>query len=67
MFLVFTTKPRVDEAGEIGLTIGRTLENDLQLRDEKVSRRHAATEVQPGGQTLLRDLGPPNGTYVNGR
>jgi FHA domain-containing protein/DUF2993 family protein len=70
MLLIFTSKPREGEVVQIHLgrfTIGRTPDNDLHLRDGKVSRHHAVIEKQPGGETLLRDLGSRNGTYVNGQ
>jgi hypothetical protein len=47
-----------------GLSIGRGPENDLQLSDLLVSRRHAA--IVPSGEGyLVTDLGSGNGTFVN--
>ncbi|MCC7103823.1 MAG: DUF3662 domain-containing protein [Chloroflexi bacterium] len=48
-------KPRV--------TLGRALENDVVLTDERVSRFHAELLLE-NGNWLLRDLGSTNGTQV---
>ncbi len=41
---------------------------DIELEDEKVSRRHAEICVYgPEGCAVLRDLASTNRTYVNGR
>jgi pSer/pThr/pTyr-binding forkhead associated (FHA) protein len=46
-------------------TVGRSTNVDIVLRDEAVSRTHAAFRVD--GQTLVvEDLGSSNGTLVNG-
>jgi adenylate cyclase len=47
------------------ITLGRAAENNLVLKDPKVSRRHAVIHVRPDGQFLI-DLGSANGSYVNG-
>jgi pSer/pThr/pTyr-binding forkhead associated (FHA) protein len=47
------------------LTIGRDPSNQLQLLDNKVSRRHAQI-VDEGGSFVIEDLGSKNGTFVNG-
>ena len=48
------------------MTIGRTHENDLQIRSSHISRHHARLLI---GATavILEDLGSTNGCYVNGR
>ncbi|MCA9234385.1 MAG: SpoIIE family protein phosphatase [Planctomycetales bacterium] len=46
--------------------IGRSPECDVVLDVAAVSRRHASIELG-SGQTLLRDHGSRNGTYVNGQ
>ena len=48
------------------LRIGRDPTNDLQLRDTKSSRRHAAIERQ-GENFVVCDLGSRNGTWLNER
>ena len=61
--LVVTSGPaagqRLEITGEI--VIGR--EGDLDVKDEEVSRRHAA--IRPGAQGIeIEDLGSTNGTVV---
>ncbi len=48
------------------LRVGRMPENELQLKDTKVSRYHCLFAVSPGG-VVLSDLASLNGSYVNGR
>ncbi|MFW6093105.1 MAG: FHA domain-containing protein [Pseudomonadota bacterium] len=48
------------------LSIGRGDDNDLQLADGHVSRRHARLEVHHG-VAWVRDLNSANGTQVNGQ
>jgi hypothetical protein len=45
--------------------IGRGTEVDLRLRDRSVSRTHARI-VRQGSTFAVRDLGSPNGVFVNG-
>ena len=45
--------------------IGRGVEADVRLVEDKMSRRHCRLVVEDGG-TSLEDLGSSNGTYVNG-
>ena len=46
------------------LTIGRTNDNDIQLKVAYVSRRHAVIETE-GGTTRIIDWGSKNGIQVN--
>ncbi len=46
------------------LTIGRTVQNDIQLRAQYISRRHAVL-VTDGEGTRIVDWGSKNGVYVN--
>ena len=48
-----------------GLSIGRSVKNDIRLADERVSRHHCRLEVESSGVWVL-DLGSANGTIVNG-
>jgi S1-C subfamily serine protease len=49
------------------LVIGRADDCDLTVPDGKVSRHHAAVELQPDGRVALVDLGSSNGTFLDGR
>jgi pSer/pThr/pTyr-binding forkhead associated (FHA) protein len=48
------------------LTVGRDPANDVVLRDQTVSRRHARIDARGGGW-VVTDLGSTNGTAVGGR
>jgi chromosome segregation ATPase len=48
------------------LTIGRTAENDIQLKTAYISRRHAVV-VTEGDATRVIDWGSKNGVYVNSK
>jgi adenylate cyclase len=47
-----------------GMTIGRSSDNDVVLRDFSVSRRHAVVE-ETDGRLQVRDLDSTNGVKVN--
>lgn len=49
------------------LTIGRSLSNDLVIRDSNASRSHAEIRPDPSGRYRLFDLGSINGTWLNGK
>jgi hypothetical protein len=48
------------------LTIGRSVENDVILEEDDVSRKHAHIKLK-GGHYVLTDLNSANGTRVNGQ
>lgn len=50
--------------GEVKL--GRSLDADIRLEDEGVSRLHAQMNRDSDGHVSISDLGSTNGTYVNG-
>lgn len=50
---------------EVKITIGRSSENQIVVRDDRVSRRHAEISHSTGGWAV-RDLGSRNGTQVAG-
>ncbi len=52
--------------GTRAITIGRSPENVLILKDTKVSSRHAQIDMTKQG-AVLTDLGSKNGTFVSGQ
>ena len=46
------------------MIFGRGPDNDVDVDDDAVSRRHAVIMASPDGY-VLRDLDSANGTYVN--
>lgn len=48
------------------ITIGRGLDNNVVINDDKVSRIHCRIDLLSNGQYRIVDLGSKNGTYVNG-
>ncbi len=53
------------EIGAQGLTIGRDINNTLQLSSPKISRQHASILSTPEGCQVV-DLDSSNGTFLNG-
>ena len=49
------------------VTIGRSPDNDVIVKDDMVSRRHAVFEKDAEGSLRIRDLKSFNGTYLNER
>ncbi len=45
-------------------SIGRTPDNDLEVRDSLISRRHSSI-IRRGDRFVVYDLGSSNGTFVN--
>ena len=48
------------------ITVGRTRNHDVVLRDQSVSKFHASFQPQEDGTLRLRDMGSKNKTRVNG-
>jgi hypothetical protein len=47
------------------VVLGRAPENDIQMKDKSVSRRHLRIERR-GGQYFIMDLRSKNGTFIDG-
>lgn len=47
-------------------TIGRSVDNVLEVPDPNMSRRHCVVEVREAGEVILTDCNSSNGTRVNG-
>ncbi|RJR30342.1 MAG: FHA domain-containing protein [Desulfobacteraceae bacterium] len=45
--------------------IGKSIENEIQIKDRFIAQRHL-TVVKRGGMYFLKDLGSDNGTFVDG-
>jgi adenylate cyclase len=56
--------PRELEVSKDVFSLGRMPENDVELRDSLVSRKHSEL-IRRGNRFTLYDLGSSNGTYVN--
>ncbi len=50
----------------VSAVVGRSSDNEIVVRDDRASRRHAEISLRKGAWTV-RDLGSRNGTQVNGR
>lgn len=48
-------------------SLGRSRSNDIVLKNEKISRRHALIHTQDKNEYWLVDFGSSNGTLLNGR
>jgi transcriptional regulator with GAF, ATPase, and Fis domain len=51
---------------ESSLTVGRSPESDIVVKDPSLSRRHARFYLTPAGEVRVEDLQSTNGTHVNG-
>ena len=63
--VVFPVRPSQQTPVHL-LTLGRTNNNDVVIRDTSVSRFHAYLKPAEGGGFLIQDAGSTNGTTVNG-
>ena len=48
------------------VVLGRAPENDIQMKDRSISRRHLRIERR-GGQYFVTDMGSKNGTFIDGK
>jgi phosphoserine phosphatase RsbU/P len=55
------------EIAPLPFRIGRQADNELPVRDSRISRRQAQITVDPSGAILLEDLGSRHGTFINGQ
>ena len=51
---------------ELPVTIGRNLENDVQVTDRWISRRHCEISLVEADVVVVRDLNSKHGSFVNG-
>ncbi|MDF1664740.1 MAG: diguanylate cyclase [Planctomycetota bacterium] len=54
----------MDESGT--LSLGRGLDNDVQLEDKQVSQNHGKLFIDPDGEVKFYDLESRNGSFLNG-
>ncbi|MGY8813774.1 MAG: FHA domain-containing protein [Gammaproteobacteria bacterium] len=47
--------------------IGRSLDNEMTIPDNSISRRHAEIQRESNGQFVVYDRGSSNGVYVNNK
>ena len=67
LLLGATLQARASEHAKVPLmTVGRTSNNDVVVRDTSVSRFHAYVKPADAGTLLIQDAGSTNGTLVNG-
>ncbi len=59
--------PRILELSEPIVTIGRSVDNVLEIPDPNMSRRHCVIERRESGEVILTDCNSSNGTKLNGR
>lgn len=62
--LFLTAEPPHHAAADRVLTVGRSRSSDIVVDDPLASRRHATIQIRE--QTVLRDEGSFNGTFLNG-
>lgn len=58
--------PRTVELTQPITTIGRSVDNVLEVPDPNMSRRHCVIELRDSGEVILTDCNSSNGTKVNG-
>jgi ABC-type multidrug transport system ATPase subunit/pSer/pThr/pTyr-binding forkhead associated (FHA) protein len=60
------SKVVMDKTDKSTITIGRTADNDIVIKNIKVSRNHARV-IKFGNEWQIEDLNSSNGTFVNGK
>jgi diguanylate cyclase (GGDEF)-like protein len=66
-YLIVIAGTHAGEMIRLGMltVIGRGIETDIRLLEDRMSRRHCQITIEDTG-TFLEDLGSSNGTFVNG-
>lgn len=59
-----TQKDNAFPVTAVGLTVGRSADNDIVITDARASQRHAWVGIVDS-KVVLRDLGSTNGTFLN--
>src|SRR5947209_15153033 len=59
-------QPRSVPLREAVVTLGRSVDNVLEVPDANMSRRHCVIERRADGDFILTDCNSSNGTRVNG-
>ena len=59
-------KPLAQQLMARSFSVGRSRDNDIQIDDEIVSRKHLVIKLEPDGW-WLHHLNSTNGVYINGR
>ncbi len=65
-FLILAGQRTVPLAGKAVINLGRRLDNDIILDDNRISRAHAQIRLR-FSRYVIYDLGSTGGTYVNGQ
>ena len=61
----FEEGSQILELSELVVTIGRSVDNVLEIPDPNMSRRHCVIEQRETGEVILTDCNSSNGTRVN--
>ena len=56
----------IHELVDATITVGRLVENGMQIEDASISSHHARLSLGEDGNYILTDLGSTNGTLYNG-
>jgi len=64
-FLIFPVKQTGRSPFPFFISVGRTDNNDIVIRDASLSKFHAYFKHEDGGGFLIQDGGSSNGTFVD--
>ena len=67
-YLIVLAGTNVGEMYKVGeeISIGRSVNADIQLLDEGISRKHCILRMGPSGDVVIEDNHSTNGTFANG-